>query len=127
MYMEVDPVDAAPQQVEFLDNVLQLENYIMKIDKSFPYIKAFRYISMFAQMTGSITIVSKKNHHLTRVVLSKWSSLRKLMKSCAYNGRNLAPRPSDVDFVGFTNSADVEVGGVRVGDLMPDAHPRAKT
>ena len=127
MYMEVDPVDAAPQQVEFLDNVLQLENYIMKIDKSFPYIKAFRYISMFAQMTGSITIVSKKNHNLTRVVLSKWSSQRKLMNSCAYKGRNLAPRPSDVDFVGFTNSADVEVGGVRVGDLMLDAPPRAKT
>ncbi|CAK0886267.1 unnamed protein product, partial [Prorocentrum cordatum] len=68
-------------------------------------INSMKYISMCATSTGSVRLYSQPNGQ-KQTVITKWSTLRKIMKKDAYRRSQLQPRPTDPDFnVGETLDA----------------------
>ncbi|CAK0833439.1 unnamed protein product, partial [Prorocentrum cordatum] len=68
-------------------------------------INSMKYISMYATSTGSVCLYSQPSGQ-KQTVITKWSILRKIMKTDAYRRSQLQPRPTDPDFnVGETLDA----------------------
>jgi len=80
-----------------MDDVLSVTDYIRKIDPSIvdDVIKGYKQVCYYASLNGSVKRVNKQKQIET---LTKWTTVRKLVKLSVYNKSKLKPRPSDVDF-----------------------------
>ncbi|CAK0865408.1 unnamed protein product [Prorocentrum cordatum] len=98
-------LDSARTMV-WLDDVTNFLDYCSsKLRCDADAINSMKYISMYATSTGSACLYSQPNGQ-KQTVITKWSTLRNIMKKDAYRRSQLQPRPTDPDFnVGETLDA----------------------
>ena len=82
---------------DFVDNVDVLKKYLTKIYPTCPTLDAYEDVTLYAGLLACIDIPDSKTKGGSKI-LTKYSALRKMIKTQVYRFAKLQPRVSDVDF-----------------------------